>query len=297
MKIVLTGTTGFIADAIVERLLNEGHQVYVIVRPQTDLSKLQMGIDFFIDNGNTETLNNFFKEIRPDGVLHLASLVLVDHSLEDIEPLIVSNILFSTRLLEVSVNNGVKWFVNTGTFWQNYNNEDYNPVNLYAATKQAFVDIAKYYYETQKINFVTIKLNDTFGSNDTRSKIFNLWGRAVQNAENLGMSAGEQIIDISYIDNIVDAYIQMITQLQVDNTYKYAGEVFAVISEERMSLKELAKVYEEVTQTNIDITWGARPYRDREVMIPWTKGKPVPGWKQDISLCDAIAKVMNKEKK
>ncbi len=296
MKIVVTGVTGFIANAIVARLLNDGHQVYAIVREQTNLSKLEKGIISFVDDGNTKKLNTFFQVIQPDGVLHLASLVLVNHTLEDIEPLIVSNILFSTRLLEASVNNEVKWFINTGTFWQHYNNEAYNPVNLYAATKQAFEDIAKYYYETQKINFVTLKLNDTFGSNDTRSKIFNLWGKAVQNEENLGMSPGEQIIDISYIENIVDAYMQMLTQLQEDKTYDYSGEVFAVTSEERMSLKNLAKLYEEVTQASVDITWGGRPYRDREVMIPWTNGKPVPGWKQKISLRDAIAHVMNKEK-
>lgn len=296
MKIVVTGATGFIANAIVTRLLNEGHQVYTIVRKQTNVSNLKKGIIFFTDDGNTEKLNQFFKEIQPDGVVHLASLVLVNHTLEDIEPLIVSNILFSTRVLQASVNNGVKWFINTGTFWQHYNDESYNPVNLYAATKQAFEDIAKYYYETQKINFVTIKLNDTFGANDTRSKIFNLWGKAVQNKENLAMSPGEQIIDISYIENIVDAYMQMLTQLQDDATYAYTGEVFAVTSEERMSLKDLAKIYEEVTQTSIDITWGGRPYREREVMIPWTKGKPVPGWKQKVSLVDAIATVMNKGK-
>jgi len=296
MKIVVTGVTGFIGNAIVERLLTKSHEVYVIIRPQTDTSSLPENIHTFIDNGNTQKLQSFFEDIKPDGVMHLASLVLVNHDLDDIETLIVSNILFSTRLLEASVNSGVKWFINTGTFWQNYNDEDYNPVNLYAATKQAFEDIAKYYYETQKINFVTIKLNDTFGPNDTRSKIFNLWGRAVQNAENIGMSPGEQIIDISYIENIVDAYMQMLMQLQGDDKYKYVGEVFAVNSEERMSLKELAKVYEKVTQTTVDITWGGRPYRDREVMIPWTKGKTVPGWKQNISLRDAIETVMNKGK-
>ena len=296
MKIVVTGVTGFIGNAIVEKLLKENHTVYVVTRPDTDTSSIPGNVHTFVDDGITQKLQSFFQDIKADGVLHLASLVLVNHTLDDIETLIVSNILFSTRLLEASVNSHVKWFINTGTFWQNYNDEDYNPVNLYAATKQAFEDIAKYYYETQKINFVTIKLNDTFGSNDTRSKIFNLWGKAVQNAENLGMSPGEQVIDISYIDNIVDAYIQMLTQLQADDNYTYAGEVFSVNSEERMSLKDLAKVYEEVTQTTVDITWGGRPYRDREVMLPWTKGKPVPGWKQNISLRDAIATVMNKGK-
>jgi len=297
MKIVVTGVTGFIGCAIVERLLKENHDVSVIARVNTDTSSIPKEVHIFIDDGNTQKMQDYFQEFKPEGVMHLASLVLVNHTLEEIEPLIISNILFSTRLLETSVNSNVKWFINTGTFWQNYNDEAYNPVNLYAATKEAFENIAKYYYETQKINFVTIKLNDTFGSNDTRSKIFNLWGRAVQSSENLGMSPGDQIIDISYIDNIVDAYLQMLTTLQEDNTYQYAGEVFAVNSEERMSLKELAKVYEEVTQTTVDITWGGRPYRDREVMVPWTKGQPVPGWKQKISLQNAIALVMNKEEK
>jgi nucleoside-diphosphate-sugar epimerase len=297
MKIVVTGATGFIANAIVERLLNGGHTIYCIIRETTDTSKLNSQTKTFIDNGNTENLNNFFKEITPDGVLHLASLVLVNHTLEDIEPLIISNILFSTRLLEASTNSQTKWFINTGTFWQNYNDEVYNPVNLYAATKQAFENIAKFYYETQKINFVTIKLNDTFGADDTRSKIFNLWGRSVANNENLGMSPGEQIIDISYIDNIVDAYIIMLTQLQKDKNFQYAGEVYAVNSEDRMSLKELAILYSDVIQMDVDITWGSRPYRDREVMVPWTQGKAVPGWKQKIPLRDAIAIVMNKGNK
>lgn len=297
MKIIVTGATGFIANAIVERLINDGHTIYCIIRETTNITSLNHQVQTFVDTGNTDALSNFFKEITPDGVLHLASLVLVNHTLEDIESLIVSNILFSTRLLEASVNSQSKWFINTGTFWQNYNDENYNPVNLYAATKQAFEDIAKFYYETEKINFVTIKLNDTFGANDTRSKIFNLWGRAIENHENLGMSPGDQIIDISYIDNIVDAYMLMLTQLQDDPSYCYKGEVYAVNSEERMSLKELATLYADVTNTHVDITWGGRPYREREVMVPWTKGKPVPGWKQKIPLRDAISTVINKGNK
>lgn len=297
MKIIVTGVTGFIANAIAIKLLATGHTVYAIIRPQTDSNKIDTNIKTFTDTGDIDALNNFFKKVQPDGVLHLASLVLVNHTSNDIMPLIHSNILFSTRLLEASVHSHTKWFINTGTFWQNYNDETYNPVNLYAATKQAFEDIAKYYYETHKIDFVTIRLNDTFGSNDTRSKIFNLWGSAVKNAENLNMSPGEQIIDISYIENIVDAYLQMLTLLQKDDNYTYVGEVFAIHANERMSLKALSQLYEAVTGTTVDITWGGRPYRDREVMIPWTKGKAIPGWKQHISLRDAIAKVMHKEKK
>ena len=210
--------------------------------------------------------------------------------------LCVTTFIFSTRLLDAATKSNVGWFINTGTFWQHYNNEDVNPVNLYAATKQAFEDIAKFYYETQDINFVTIKLNDTFGSADTRKKVFNLWKSLADNNETLGMSPGEQIIDMSYIENIIDAYVIMIDNLESDTNMAYKGQVFAISAEERMYLKDLAKVYEKVTNNTLKIDWGARPYRDREVMLPWNKGIPVPGWKQKISLNDAMEKVINEHK-
>jgi nucleoside-diphosphate-sugar epimerase len=295
MNIIVTGSTGFIGKALVKRLLNDGHKIHVIIRPHTDTSVIPKGVDYFVDKGNINDLKNFFLDIKPDGIIHLASLFLLQHQPEDIDALITSNVLFGTRLLEASAKSGVNWFINTGTFWQHYNNADYSPVNLYAATKQAFEDIAKYYYETQNINFVTIKLNDTFGSNDTRKKIFNLWKSLADSTEPLGMSPGEQIIDISYIENIIDAYILLIEHAQADKEHVYAGQTFCMSANERMSLKELAKMYEEATNSTLNIIWGARPYRDREVMLPWDKGIPVPGWKQKISLKDAISKVINGE--
>jgi nucleoside-diphosphate-sugar epimerase len=295
MKIVITGATGFVANALVNRLIQGNHEVYVVVRESSNISSISKDAKLYVDRGDTHALNHFFADINPDGVVHLASLVLVEHSSDDIAPLIHSNILFGTRLLEAASKSDTKWFINTGTFWQHYNNEDYNPVNLYAATKEAFEVMAKYYYETQGIDFVTLKLNDTFGEGDTRKKIFNLWRSLEKSGESLGMSPGEQIIDISYIENIIDAYCQLIDNMHGDNEHKYNGKSFALNADERMSLKSLSKIYEKVTNSKLNIVWGERPYRDREVMTPWNRGESVPGWKQKISLEDAIVRVINSE--
>ena len=295
MKVIITGASGFVGAAAAVKLHHHGHQVYVITRQGSDISSLPQDIEQYVDTGDTEKLNTFFMETKPDGVMHFASLVLNDHKPQDIESLIVSNILFGTRLLEASVKSDTQWFINTGTFWQHYNNEPYNPVNLYAATKEAFENIAKFYYETEKINFVTIELNDTFGSNDTRSKIFNLWRRSEKNQETLGMTKGEQTVDISYIENIIDAYIQMMDNLVQDQSSVLSGQKFCVSAQERMTLQDLSKVYEKALDTKLDIVWGERPYRHREVMLPWDKGTPVVGWEQKISLHDAIKKVIKDE--
>lgn len=293
MKIVITGATGFVANALVNKLLQENHEVYAIVREHSDTSAISKDAQLFVDKGDSNTLNDFFKKIKPDGIVHLASLFLAQHNADDINALINSNILFGTRLLEAASQSNTGWFINTGTFWQHYNNEEYNPVNLYAATKQAFEVMAKFYSETQGIDFVTLKLNDTFGEGDTRKKVFNLWRSLAQSGESLGMSPGDQMIDISYIENIIDAYVQLIENVSSDNEHQYNGKSFAVSADERMSLKALAKVYEKATDSTLKIVWGERPYRDREVMEPWNKGVAVPGWKQNVSLENAISRVIN----
>ena len=89
----------------------------------------------------------------------------------------------------------------------------------------------------------------------------------------------------------------MINNMQLDEDHSYNGQSFSVSADERMSLQDLAKLYEESTQSTLDIVWGKRAYREREVMIPWTKGLLVPRWKQKISLKDAISKFINKKEK
>ncbi|MFN8575926.1 MAG: NAD-dependent epimerase/dehydratase family protein [Candidatus Sericytochromatia bacterium] len=236
-------------------------------------------------------LREFFSETKIDGVIHLASKFLVNHNTNDINDLINSNILFSTQLLELSCKNNLKWFINTGTFWQHYNNSDYTPVNLYSATKQAFESIAKFYTETYNIRFTTLKLNDTYGANDTRAKIFNLWLKSSNNNETLDMSLGEQLMDIVYIDDVVQAYIELVNW--INNTSNDLESSYYISSGNLISLRKLSILFEESTGKKLNINWGAREYRQREVMKPSCKGAIVPNWEPKISFKEGINKVID----
>lgn len=295
MKILVTGATGFIGQNLLPLLLNREYEIHTIVRSSSDITKIDKRANIFTYDENIKNLITYFNHEKFDGLIHLASLFLAVHEQKDISNLIRSNIQFATELLEACKISNVKWFINTGTFWQHYENEDYNPVNLYAATKEAFENIAKYYIETSDLIFTTIKLNDTFGENDTRNKIFTLWNTVSKTKELLEMSAGEQIIDISYIGEVLSAYEILIEHLSSENAKEFNEKSFAIKSNERMSLQDLSKVYEEATNSKLTIKWGARPYREREVMIPWEKGEAVPNWKQKQTLRTAIQKTLGKE--
>lgn len=290
MKILLTGSTGFIGQNLIKHLLDEHHSIITLIRPDSNTSALDKRASTVVYSGKIDDLITLFQNEHFDGVIHLASLFLAAHKSEDIFGLIHSNIQFGTELLEVCKQTQIKWFLNTGTFWQHYESDSYNPVNLYAATKEAFEVIAKYYTQTSELIFTTIKLNDTFGPNDTRNKVFNLWQKIALSQESLDMSGGEQIIDISYIDDVVQAYDLLINQLNSPHKAKLNNRSFAISSPERMSLRDLAELYQKTTNSQLNINWGQRPYREREVMLPWEHGEPIPGWKPQYTLTQAIQK-------
>jgi CDP-paratose synthetase len=276
MNILVTGGTGFIGVNLIRKLQNNNHEVFLLVRPNSNRSNIAIKHIFEFQD-NLYQLTNYLVENNIDGIIHLASLYLAQHTPEDIKELVLSNIYLGTALLEASKYSKVKWFINTGTFWQNYisDSKEYCPVNLYAASKQAFIDLSKFYTETSNIQFVTLKLCDTFGPKDSRPKILNLFKRISESQEILAMSSGEQLLDILYIDDVVAGFICLVNNIKegilLDSEY-------VLCAKKRYTLKELADVYSRVSGKKLNIEWGGRPYRDREVMQPWNNGILLPGW-------------------
>lgn len=280
MRILITGATGFIGTNLT-RELRKKHDLFILGQFEGDPEKLDLpGI---VMSDDIHRLADYIKANKIEGIIHLASLYLTVHTPEQIKDLVSSNVYFGTAVLEAASKAGtVKWFLNTGSIWQNYNvkGNDYNPVNLYAATKQAFIDMAKYYSDVFGIRFCTLKLCDTYGPNDTRKKLFNLFKDYSESGEVLKMSPGEQKIDLIYITDIIAGFTKLAELLSNDIELE---DEYVLTSGRHIPLKELAELFCTISGRKLNIEWGGRPYRDREVMIPW-KGMPVPEWKAKISV-------------
>lgn len=279
MNILVTGSSGFVGTHLCARLRKE-HNVFYLARPHNPMQDPGAnGNVFFFANNNIGALMLFLRQNKIEGIIHLASLYLQSHQEKDIPDLIQSNVYLGTAILEAASKAGVKWFINTGTIWQNYNVPNYSnqycPVNLYAATKQAFMDVAKFYSETTDIQICTLKLCDTYGPNDTRRKIYALFEENAQTGELLKMSAGEQKMDILHIDDVVEGFVHLANMLHgnepLDNEY-------VLTSGHQLTLRELATEYERKHNVKLNIEWGALPYRTREVMTPYI-GNVLSGWK------------------
>lgn len=280
MKILITGTTGFVGKNLIARMKDE-HELHLLVRPGSTISEIGVErIYTFADD--IQELSNYLKDNEIDGIIHLASLYIAEHKSEQVKDIVLSNIYLGTALLEACKLAGTKWFLNTGTIWQNYNAPDYsdlyNPVNLYAASKQAFITMAKFYSETTSLRFCTLKLCDTYGENDTRRKIFTLFSQIAKSGETLHMSPGEQKLDILHISDVVDGFAHLATLL---NDGKNSRNEYVLSCGEQRSLKEWAHLYEARNKVTLNINWGGREYRQREVMKPYV-GNVLEGWEPKI---------------
>ncbi|HEK6320781.1 TPA: NAD(P)-dependent oxidoreductase [Yersinia enterocolitica] len=289
MRILITGASGYIGSNLACYLNSNGFEVFGLIRSEVvDENKIKLLSGVKLEILDEKNLCSLVENINPDIVIHIASLTSVTHDYSTIENLLRSNIEFPTKLLEAMEVAGVKKFINTGTTWQNYNSADYDPVNLYAATKQAFEDILKYYIFAKGFSSITLRLFDTYGPNDTRKKLIPLLDRLAETKESLDMSEGNQEIELVHINDICSAYKTAILKLQ-DGQPGYAN-VYSVDTGSRMSLKKLVKLYEKVNDVTLNINWGARPPREREIMRLCTNLTVLPNWSPTIPLDEGINK-------
>lgn len=291
--VLVTGATGFVGSHLVRRLLADCWQVHLVVRagsPLKPVADLEEQLTVHRHDGSIDGLLSIVRNSKPDLVIHLASLFLPQHRAEDLEPLIRCNILFPVQLVEAMAANNCYRLINAGTSWQHYQNHDYSPVNLYAASKQAFEVLLQYYLETTPLRAITLKLFDTYGPGDPRPKLFKLLDTAARQMTPLAMSPGEQLIDLVYIDDVVESFVLAGERLL--NSAVERHERFPVSSGKPVSLRELVTLYERALGKKLPLEWGGRPYRQREVMVPWNTAQPLPGWQPRIGLEEGLARII-----
>lgn len=286
-RALITGITGFIGGELARRLLAEGWHVDALVRPGSDIAGLSFAnqITFHVIDDN-EDMAPALAKAQPDIVFHLASLYLAEHSAEQVEPLVRSNVLFPALLAEAMTATGATRLINTGTAWQQFHGAEYLPVNLYAATKQAAEDLLLYYIDARRLSTITLRLFDTYGRRDKRRKLIQILIDAARSGEPLAMSPGDQIVDLTHVEDVIDGF--MVAARRLLEAPTPLRENF-LLSGERHTIKSLVRLVDEVMQFPLAPTFGDRPYRDREVMEPVVARLTLPGWQRRRNLIDYVA--------
>lgn len=283
-KCIITGATGYIGSHLLKYLLSQGWDCHIIADPRfgyDNIKDVLSKVDVFEYAGDVNSLCAYFKKVEADVVFHLAAAVITNYKPEQVPVLIQSNIQFGAEVLEAMKGSVTRVFVGTGSYWQNYNSENYNPVDLYAATKEAFEQIIQYYVDAYQYKAATLKLFDVYGEDDTRPKIWNILRGIAGTDRSLDVSPGEQMLDLVHVSDVCTAY-ECAFKYLIKKTAS-CRENFGVYTGERYSLKEAIHIYEEYLNKRLNVIFGGKKYKEREVMNPISCLPRIPSWYPKIS--------------
>lgn len=286
-RILITGITGYIGSHLARALLADC-EVFGLVREPLHrpyIADIQDRLHLLNVDGSYAGMEAAVRQARPDLTYHLAAYYTGTHGPEATPALIASNITFGAYLLEALSACGCHALIYASTVMAHYRGEAYCPLNLYAATKQAFSDLLAYYTGAGSLRAATLVLSDTYGPGDHRPKILNLIRRAAQTGERIALSSGEQDYDVVHIDDVVSAF-----RLAGEGLLKggLCGNVFQVVPEHPLTLRQTVEKMCRVNAWSLNALWGERPAAQREIRKAVRLYPPVPGWRPAVSLEEGL---------
>lgn len=288
-RCVITGATGYIGSHLAKHLLSLGWEVHAITRAGSShalLEDVKDDITLFEYSGDITSLAAYFRQVQPEVVFHLAASVLTSYLPGQIPALVQGNVQFGTEVLEAMRQCSSRLFVNTGTYWQNYNSAEYNPVDLYAATKEAFEKILKYYVEAHQFRAVTLRLYDVYGEDDKRPKLLNLLKAIAGTEKVIDISPGEQYLDMVHISDVCAAYVKAYEWLVAHPMVR--NETYGVYTNQEIQLKEMIALFARILGKDIHVNIGGKTYKSREVMNPMKPYACLPNWHYRINVKDGL---------
>lgn len=173
MKILVTGTSGHLGEAIARTFLKQGIEYIGVDLKHSDYTH-QVG-----DLSNKSFVERIVNDV--DYIIHSATLHKPHVATHTKEKFIHSNILSTLNLLEASRIKGVKGFIftsTTSTFGDSLKPKENEPAvwvteelrslpkNIYGATKNAAEDLCQLFYRNHKLPCIILKTSRFFWEKD-----------------------------------------------------------------------------------------------------------------------------------
>ena len=239
MKILLTGTAGFIGAHVARLLLARGDEVVGIDNlnayydPQLKHDRLallqgQPGFRFQqMDVADRSAMPALFAQEKFDRVVHLAAQAGVRHSLVDPHAYIDSNLVGFTNILEGCRHHGVQHLVyassssvyggNTQMPFSEHHGVDH-PVSLYAATKKANELMAHTYSHLFNLPTTGLRFFTVYGPWGRPDMALFLFTRAILAGEPIQVfNHGKMVRDFTYIDDIAEGVVRTLDRVPTAN--------------------------------------------------------------------------------
>src|SRR5699024_9307994 len=231
MKILITGTAGFIGSNLAKKLEELNYDVvgidnlndYYSVQLKEDRLKRLLNDkikNYKVDLENTKRVMEIFEKEKPDVVINLAAQAGVRYSLENPHAYITSNVNGFVNILEGCRHYNVKNLIyassssvygaNTTKPFSTSDNIDH-PLSLYAATKKSNELMAHTYSHLYDLPTTGLRFFTVYGPWGRPDMALFKFTKAIVNDEPIDVyNHGNMMRDFTYVDDIVEAISRLV---------------------------------------------------------------------------------------
>lgn len=245
MRVLISGTAGFIGSALALRLLERGDEVigidnlnnyYDVNLKRARLARTQghpRFTDVRINLEDRDAVSKVFEAHKPHRVVNLAAQAGVRYSLENPHAYIDTNIVGFTNILEGCRHHGVEHLVyassssvygaNTNMPFSVHHNVDH-PVSLYAATKKSNELMAHTYSHLYRLPSTGLRFFTVYGPWGRPDMALFLFTKNILAGKPIDVfNYGKHRRDFTYIDDIVEGVIRVLDRVPAPNP-KWSGD-------------------------------------------------------------------------
>ena len=267
MKILITGSSGFIGFHLSKLLLENNHKVhgfdsmnsyYDVKLKNSRLKILSKYKNFTFSKGqleNRKKLDSIFKKFKPKIVIHLAAQAGVRYSIDKPRVYLDSNVTGTFNIIEASHKVKVKHLMmasSSSVYGANKSipfkeiDKTETQLSIYAATKKANESMAHSYSNIWKIPITMLRFFTVYGPWGRPDMALFKFTKGILNNKKIDIyNYGKMYRDFTYIDDVVNGVKLLINKAPNNNQRKkFKNDSLSLVAPFRvLNIGNTKKVY------------------------------------------------------
>lgn len=290
--ILLTGATGFLGSRLLTHLLQRGEQVVAIKRSTSSTAKIANDLShpaLHLFNIDLEDPRHLFEEYRVDIIIHTATDYGRDPS--TLHSILNANLMLPIRLAELGLQQGIRCFINTDSYFNKRGNSYSNLLNYSLSKKSLLIWLGKL---AGKLGIINVVLEHLYGPGDSPYKFVEHVIRKVgiEQVQHVALTHGHQRRDFIFLDDVVSAYLHLVDYAR---SQVLRFETFELGTGQSIQVRDFVDQVKSSSGSLTELGYGDIPYRLDEMMSSHADISRLEslGWRPTVFVEEGIGRIIS----